>query len=193
MQKQEKQRAVFLDRDGTINVEKDYLYQISDFEYMDGALEGLKELSDMGYLLVVVTNQSGIARGYYKEQDYLNLEKWMCEDLRSKGIPIARCYFCPHLPDGVIPEYSIECECRKPKTGMYWKAAKELGLDMDKCFAVGDKPRDLSICKESGVTGLLLSDNSKEARGRTIYEDSEYIICRNWNEIIHYIKSGSAI
>ena len=104
MQKQEKQRAVFLDRDGTINVEKDYLYQISDFEYMDGALEGLKELSDMGYLLVVVTNQSGIARGYYKEQDYLNLEKWMCEDLRSKGIPIARCYFCPHLPDGVIPE-----------------------------------------------------------------------------------------
>ena len=136
---------------------------------------------DMGYLLVVITNQSGIARGYYTEEDYFTLEEWMCEDLKSKGIEITRCYHCPHLPDGVVPQYSIKCQCRKPETGLYWQAAKELDLDMSACLAIGDRPLDLAIYRESGVTGILLSDT--DAGGEDV------VVCRNWSEIIRFMKT----
>ena len=171
-------KAVFLDRDGTINVEKHYLYKASEFEYIDGAVEGMKTLSEMGYLLVVVTNQSGIARGYYTEKDYKILDDWMKADLLKKGVSIAGSYYCPHLPDGTVKKYAIECECRKPKTGLYWQAARDLNIDMDNSYAIGDKTRDLSICNESGVKGILLSDAAN---------DEDYIVCRNWKEIISVI------
>ncbi len=172
-------KAIFLDRDGTINIEKHYLYKISDFEYIDGAIDGLKVLSEMGFLLVIVTNQSGIARGYYTESDYLQLDQWLKNDLAQKGIPIAGSYFCPHLPEGIIPRYSIECECRKPKTALFWKAAADLNIDMDRCFAIGDKERDLSICDESKVRGILLSDKKTDL--------SKYSICSDWNQIVDTI------
>ncbi len=174
-------KAVFLDRDGTINIEKHYLYRISDFEYIEGAVEGLKELSDMGFLLVVVTNQSGIARGFYTEEDYRKLDEWMKADLLEKGIMIAGSYYCPHLPDGAVKEYARECECRKPKTGLYWQAAKELNINMDKSFAIGDKVRDLSICRESGVKGILISDTVQEKTGCSV--------CSSWKDAVQMIKN----
>ncbi len=173
-------KAIFLDRDGTINVEKHYLYKISDFEYIAGVIDGLRILSDMGYLLVIVTNQSGIARGYYTEEDYLKLDQWLKDDLAEKGIYIAGSYYCPHLPSGVVFKYAIDCDCRKPKTSLYWKAAEELNIDMECSFAVGDKERDLSICKESRVKGILLSDNK---------DDSDaYFICSDWKQIVDTIR-----
>ena len=95
-------KAVFLDRDGTINVDKEYLSRIEAFEYLPGTIEGLKILQDAGYLLIIVTNQSGIARGYYREEDYLNLENWMVNDLAQKGIKISASYYCPHHPNGKV-------------------------------------------------------------------------------------------
>lgn len=177
----ELRKAVFLDRDGTINIEKQYLYRIEDFEYLDGVINGLKTLSDMGYTLVVVTNQSGIARGFYTEQDYKKLDTWMRMDLLKKGIRIEASYYCPHLPGGPVVNYALKCECRKPKTGMYWKAAQELNIDMEKSFAVGDKRRDLEICRESGVRGILLSDRKET--------DDYFDTCRNWAEIVQTILS----
>lgn len=175
-------KAVFLDRDGTINKEKQYLYKISDFEYMEGAVAGLKELSDMGYLLVVVTNQSGIARGYYTEEDYRRLDGWMRRDLLDKGVKIAGSYYCPHLPDGCVAEYAKECDCRKPKTGLYYRAARELGIDMAHSFAIGDRLRDLSICHESGVKGILLSTDSGH--------EGMFEVCADWTEIVQVIKAA---
>ena len=175
-------KAVFLDRDGTINVEKHYLYKVSDFEYIDGAISGLKALSDMGYLLVIITNQSGIARGYYTEEDYLELDGWMKNDLAARGIPMAGTYFCPHLPDGIVSKYAKVCDCRKPKTALFWKAAKDLDIDMDHSFAIGDKERDLSICEESRVKGILLSDS--------LAGSSKHMICANWNQIVDVIKNA---
>lgn len=175
-----KRKAVFLDRDGTINKEKRYLYKISDFEYLEGALEGLRELSAMGYLLVVVTNQSGIARGYYTEEDYLRLDKWMRDDLLKKGVRIAGSYYCPHFLGGCVAEYVEDCDCRKPKTGLFWRAAKELDIDMEHSLSIGDKFRDLAICGESGVRGILLSDSLRK--------DGSYEVCKNWFEIIIKIK-----
>ncbi len=176
-------KAVFLDRDGTINVEKNYLYRQQDFEYLPGAVEGMKALLSLGFILVIVTNQSGIARGYYSEDDYLELDRWLKEDLKSKGIELAGTYYCPHLPDGAVIQYRKECECRKPKTGLFWRAQRELGIDMDKSFAVGDKVRDLSVCKESGVKGILLTDMEAAQEGiRT---------CETWDEVVETIRSLS--
>lgn len=176
-------KAIFLDRDGTINKDKNYLHRISEFEYIEGAIDGLKKLSNMGYLLVIITNQSGIARGFYSEQDYLTLDMWMRNDLSNKGIIISNSYYCPHLPNGVVPQYTKECDCRKPKTGLFWKARNDLNIDMCRSYAIGDKYRDLSICEESDVKGILFSKEKKES--------SKYTVCASWIEIIDYIKRES--
>ena len=152
-------KAVFLDRDGTINIDKDYLYKIEDFEYLPGAVEGLRLLQEQGYLLIVITNQSGIARGFYSEEDYLRLDKWMKEDLAQKGVKITASYYCPHLLDVKVSKYSIECECRKPKLGLFYQAAKDWDIDIDNSIAIGDKPRDIAISEVSKCKGILFSGN----------------------------------
>lgn len=173
--------AVFLDRDGTINVEKGYLCRKEDFMYLEGAVEGLRKLQNMGYLLVVVTNQSGIARGYYSENDLQELTDWMVSDLKDKGISIAGVYYCPHHPQAKIGKYRKVCDCRKPKTGLFYRAAEELHIDFGKSIAVGDKWRDLEICNERKVKGILLSACDE------VTED--VIVCRNWMEIIFCIDN----
>lgn len=176
-----KQRpAVFLDRDGTINVEREYLYKIEEFEYMDGAVEGLRRLQSWGYLLVIVTNQSGIARGYYDECDFRRLTDWMLSDLEKRGIHIDGVYFCPHHPEGELEKYRMDCDCRKPKTGLFYRAAQELDIDLCRSIAIGDKPRDLTICHEAGTKGILLSNETKEVGG--------ILLCENWAEIISAIE-----
>ena len=169
--------AVFLDRDGTINVEKNYLYKIDDFEYLDGVKEGLRILQNAGFKLIIVTNQSGIARGYYGEEDYKKLEKWMLDDLEKSGIHITASYYCPHHPDAKVDNYRIDCACRKPKLGMYEKAIMEHNIELDGSVAIGDKLRDLAICCkpeiENKVQGYLLYSELKEER-----------------ENIHYVKGG---
>lgn len=149
-------KAVFLDRDGVINVDKGYVYKIEDFEYLEGAIDNLRWYQEQGYLLFVITNQSGIARGYYTEEQYLTLERWMIADLKSKGIEITACYYCPHLPDALVPRYRCKCECRKPGTALFHKAAEQYDIDLRKSIAIGDKERDLTICNESGARGILL-------------------------------------
>ncbi|HBI61551.1 MAG TPA: D,D-heptose 1,7-bisphosphate phosphatase [Lachnospiraceae bacterium] len=173
--------AVFLDRDGTINIEKGYLYRKEDFIYLEGAVEGLRRLQDMGYLLVVITNQSGIARGYYSEGDLKELTDWMGSDLKEKGISIAGMYYCPHHPQAIIGKYRKACDCRKPRTGLFYRAAEDLRIDFEKSIAVGDRLRDLEICHETKVKGILLSE-SDEA-------NEDIVVCRDWMEIVHYIES----
>lgn len=172
--------AVFLDRDGTINVEKEYLYKIEDFEYMEGAVEGLRQLQNWGYILVIVTNQSGIARGYYGEEDFWKLTDWMLFDMETRGIHITGVYVCPHHPEGKIKKYRKNCDCRKPKTGLFYQAARDCGIDFSKSIAVGDKMRDLMICRETGMNGFLLSEQCGVDRGITF--------CKDWTEIIDHVR-----
>lgn len=151
-------KAVFLDRDGTINSEKNYLYKIEDFEFTYRAVDALELLQKQGYKLIIVTNQSGIARGYYTEEDVALLHKWLEEFLLEKGIHIDGIYYCPHHPDGIVDKYKRECDCRKPALGLYYRAIKDLNIDTGASFAVGDNLRDLEICKETNMKGILLAD-----------------------------------
>ncbi len=148
-------KAVFLDRDGTINKDKGYVYQIEEFEILPGVIEGLRLLQDAGYLLIVVTNQSGIARGYYTEQDFRILTEWMIERFKTMGIQIAEVYYCPHLPNAPIPMYRKICRCRKPGTALYERAVKKFHIDLSKSYAIGDKIRDCSICEKTDCRGFL--------------------------------------
>ncbi len=166
-----KQRAVFLDRDGTINEDKDYLYKIEDFKYIKGTIEALHILQDLGFKLIIITNQSGIARGYYSENDYKILTSWMTQSLLSKGIHIDNVYYCPHHPNGSVEKYRRECECRKPNLGLFKNAINDYDLDVDRCYAIGDKIRDCSICNTTNCHGFLISNNENE-------------------EIIHDVKNG---
>ena len=155
-------KAVFLDRDGTINKDKAYLSKIEEFEYIPGVIEGLKLLQEAGFLLIVITNQSGIARGYYKEIDFLKLNDWMITDLKKNGINISKVYYCPHHPDGVVGKYSIECGCRKPKLGMFESAIKEFDIDIRESYTIGDKIRDSFLCENSQCRGFLISNLEKD-------------------------------
>ena len=157
-----KRKAIFLDRDGTINVEKDYLYKIEDFEFLPGVIDGLKLLQEAGYLLIIITNQSGIARGYYKEEDCQKLNSWMLETLKDHGVEIPTVYYCPHHPAAKVEKYRIDCQCRKPKLGLYEQAIMDFDLDVDACYAIGDKIRDCAICSTTGCHGYLIADNEKE-------------------------------
>ena len=155
-------KAIFLDRDGTINVDKAYLSKIEDFEYLPGVIEGLRLLQDVGYKLIVITNQSGIARGYYTEKDFLKLNDWLLKDLAEKGIRIDKVYYCPHHPKANIMKYRIDCDCRKPKLGMYRRAVIDFDVDLSKSYVIGDKIRDVQLCKESECNGFIIdSDNEK--------------------------------
>ena len=154
-------KAIFLDRDGTINVEKNYLYKIEDFEFLPGVIEALKKFQDAGYLLIIITNQSGIGRGYYSENDFKKLNDWMLSTLKKFGVTITAVYYCPHLPDAKIKKYRKECECRKPNLGMYNQAIKDYDLDLSKCYAIGDKIRDCAICESTACNGYLIGFNEK--------------------------------
>lgn len=160
---QEKKKAIFLDRDGTINVEKDYLYKIEDFEFLPGVLDGLRLLQSAGYLLIIITNQSGIARGYYTEEDFNDLTAWMIDHLRQKGITIARVYYCPHHPEAAVEQYRQKCDCRKPRLALFQKAEKDFDLKLSKCYAIGDKLRDCTLCMDSDCRGFLIGSSEDVA------------------------------
>ena len=169
-----KNKAVFLDRDGTINIDKDYIYKVSDFEFIPGAVEALKLLQDAGYLLIIITNQSGIARGYYTEEDYEKLNDWMIKTLAEQyGVFITASYFCPHHPEAVVPAYRINCSCRKPGTALFEQAIREHDIDLSSSYAIGDKLRDLAICNsfnscerqaEIRLSGIHSGQNGKSQK-----------------------------
>lgn len=150
-------KAVFLDRDGTINVDYGYVHEYEKFDFIDGVTDTLKALQQAGYLLIIITNQSGIARGYYTEEDLNELHKKVCKDLENEGIYITQIYYCPHLSG---------CTCRKPLLGMFYQAAKEHNIDMSSSIAIGDNLRDLEICKAEAVEGFWITDSDEKVHDR---------------------------
>ena len=153
-------KAVFFDRDGVLNVDKDYLHTIEDFEWIDGAKESIVFLTKNNYTVFVVTNQSGIARGFYTVDDMQKLHEYMAAEIKQAGGNIEKFYFCPHLPGGKIKEFAIECECRKPKPGLLLQALREYAIDKENSFLIGDKPRDVESAAAAGIKGYLYENGN---------------------------------
>ncbi|MCV2369446.1 D-glycero-beta-D-manno-heptose 1,7-bisphosphate 7-phosphatase [Roseateles oligotrophus] len=149
-------KAAFLDRDGVINIDHAYVGRWEDFEFVPGAIEAMRRLHRAGYALVVVTNQSGIARGKYSEADFLRLTAQMSEFLLTQQVPLAAVEYCPHLPDGQVAEYRQNCDCRKPAPGMILRAARNLQLDLSLSVLFGDKPSDIEAAQAAGLGRAFL-------------------------------------
>ena len=153
--KTQPQKALFLDRDGVINEDAGYVYRREDFVFKDGIFEALREFAQAGYALVVVTNQSGIGRGYYTQKHFDELCGFMLDELAKEGGKIEKIYFCPHAPEAL-------CSCRKPKPGMLIKAANELNIDLARSIMIGDKDSDVQAGQSAGVgVNLKLDDRLK--------------------------------
>jgi D-glycero-D-manno-heptose 1,7-bisphosphate phosphatase len=169
--------AVFLDRDGVINRESNYVHKVDEFHFIDGVFAACREMSESGYRLIVITNQAGIARGYYTEDDFLQLTKWMLDTFRQQGIEIDGVYYCPHHPVHGAGDYGRDCDCRKPAPGMILRAAQEHTLDLQRSILVGDKVTDIEAGRAAGVgccvlvlTGHPVPDQDLD-KADTVFDD----------------------
>ena len=172
-------KALFLDRDGVININHGYVCTIEDFDFIDGTFETCKQLQAYGYQLIIITNQSGISRGYYSEKDFKSLTKWMLENFSKQGVNILDVFFCPHGPNS-------SCECRKPKPGMFLTAQKSYNIDMKNSWMVGDKEEDLIAAKKAGIDNTVLVRSGHPIDEQTSH--AEYIL-KSIKDIIEVIKS----
>lgn len=152
-------KALFLDRDGVVNVEKNYIHKIEDFEFIDGILELCKHYQNHGFNIFIITNQSGISRGYYSEEDFEVLTSWMIKEFDKHGIVITKVYHCPHHPD-----FNGECSCRKPHAGMLIQAQKEYDIDLKNSVLVGDKERDIEAGLNAGLIETYLFNESNDIK-----------------------------
>lgn len=149
-------KAIFLDRDGTLNVDVGYTHRISDLQLLNQVVPGLRRMAELGYLLIITTNQSGIARGYFTEAEMRDFNRALCDRLASERVAIAAIYYCPYHPtEGILP-YRRESSLRKPLPGMIRQAASDHNLELRSCFAIGDQGRDVQAGRAAGCRTILL-------------------------------------
>lgn len=146
-------KAIFLDRDGIINVDKAYVSKIEDFDFCEGIFEVLKHFQSLGYLLIIVTNQSGIGRGYYTQEDFDTLTAWILAELKKEEINIHAVYHCPHSPED-------RCDCRKPNSKMLQDAIKEFDIDVKKSWMIGDKLSDIEAGKNAHIDNTIFVNSA---------------------------------
>lgn len=177
-----KQKAVFLDRDGVINKYVGFLRNINDFELLDGVSKAIRKINESGYLAIVVTNQPVIARGEVSFAELTEIHNKMETLLGEDGAYLDAIYFCPHHPDkgfdGEIPELKFDCDCRKPKPGMLIKAAKEFNIDLTKSWMVGDSDSDIMAGKNAGCSTVLIGESDENMCASNLLEAVDYIIGR---------------
>ncbi|VBB09302.1 histidinol-phosphate phosphatase [Lucifera butyrica] len=165
--------AVFFDRDGVLNQDIGYLYRPEDFVWTDGAREAIRLCNERGYYVFVVTNQSGVARGYYEERDVIALHNWMQGELAADGAHIDAFYHCPHHPEGKVPQYKAACTCRKPAPGLILQAARDWPVDLAHSFIIGDNPGDVEAGRAAGIKGYLFAGKNLYTFVQTILNQPE--------------------
>lgn len=153
----QKKPVVFLDRDGTLNIEAGYIKELKNLNLISGAGAAVKKLNENGVVCILTTNQTGAARDYYQEDHILNLNRRLTDLLEAQGAYLDAIYYCLHLPDAPITKYSKDCDCRKPKTGMVEKAYADMKeLNKDLSFVVGDKATDVELAENCGAKSILV-------------------------------------
>jgi D-glycero-D-manno-heptose 1,7-bisphosphate phosphatase len=153
-------KVVFLDRDGVINKEVGYLNKVDDFEFIDGVFTSCLNFQSLGYQMIIVTNQSGIGRGYYDESDFHQLTKWMLTQFKQHGVNILDVFFCPHGPES-------DCDCRKPKPGMFLQANNKYDIDMKNSWMIGDKEADIQAANMAGISNTVLVKSGHQINEKT--------------------------
>lgn len=162
-------KAVFMDRDGTINKEVNYLYNQNDFVFIAGAVEAIKIFHELGYHVFVITNQAGVAKGYYTEADVKILHQYIDESLAVEDTYVDAYYYCPHHPEGKVEGYKGECNCRKPHIGMIEQALKDFDIDLSESIIVGDKEIDMQTGKNVGIgKSILVRSGHPVEEGKTL-------------------------
>ncbi len=170
-------KAVFLDRDGVINIDTGYIYKPEQVTFVDGIFKLCRNIQKLGYVLVVITNQSGVARGYYTEDDVKNVHNWISHKFLEQGILITSFYYCPYHKDGTIPKYRKESFDRKPKPGMILKASNEHNLNINQSFMVGDKASDR--IELEGLKSIIIKSK---------YTDDDFDV-KNFQEIESLLRN----
>ena len=183
-------QAVFLDKDGTLIEDVPYNVDVQLIKLTPGAIEGLLFLQKAGYKLIVITNQSGVARGYFPESALLAVEKRLHQLLASEGIHLAGFYYCPHHPDGVVPELAIACECRKPAPGLLLHAGKEHSIDLQNSWFIGDILNDVEAGHRAGCKTILL-DNGNETEWQLSPERTPHYIATDLASSAQVILSAN--
>ncbi|ODV26724.1 MAG: hypothetical protein ABT19_02630 [Rhodanobacter sp. SCN 68-63] len=154
-------RALFLDRDGVVNVDRGYVHTMADTEWVPHIFDLAADAKEAGYLSIVITNQAGIARGYYGLEEFMSYTSWMHEEFARRQVPLLATYYCPHHPTAGLPEHRVACFCRKPKPGMIIAAKKRFNLDLSQSVLVGDTESDLNAAQAAGILQrALVIDNS---------------------------------
>jgi D-glycero-D-manno-heptose 1,7-bisphosphate phosphatase len=169
-------KALFLDRDGIINVDHGYVYNKEAFEFVKDIFAVSLDAQNKGYEIFVITNQSGIGRGKYTVEQFEQLSMWMVDEFKTKGITISSVYHCPHHPEKGLGAYLKVCDCRKPEPGMIISAAKEHNLDLAKSVFIGDKISDMQAAERAGIENRILLAGQ--------YSDNESIIAHRINSLI---------
>jgi D,D-heptose 1,7-bisphosphate phosphatase len=164
-----KNRAVFLDRDGTINEEVGYLSRLEELKIYDNAAEAIRLLRQKGFLAIVITNQSGVARGFFSEDFILTVHNKMNEYMKERGAWLDALYYCPHHPRYGNEHYRKECSCRKPHPGLLIRAAEDFDIDLKRSYVVGDMPRDMDTARRVGAKGVMV----KTGYGRNVVATSK--------------------
>ena len=152
-----KRPAVFIDRDGTINEQMGYINHINRFILLPGTVEGIRLLNSQLYLTIIVSNQSGVARGYFPIELVDQIHAHMRSLFEKEGAHFDGIFFCPHYPKGIVPEYSIVCDCRKPGTGLIQKACKNFDIDLENSYLIGDRCMDMELAHRSNLKGILVT------------------------------------
>jgi len=160
-------KTIFLDRDGVVNKEVDYLYKIDDFKFIDGVFDACLFFQGLNYKIIIISNQSGIGRGFYSDKDYHILTNWMIERFKANGVSILDTYYCPHLPNS-------SCNCRKPKAGMFYEAIDQYDIDLEMSWMIGDKETDIKAANLAGIENTILVRSGHSINERN--SNAKYII-----------------
>ncbi|MBO1520345.1 D-glycero-beta-D-manno-heptose 1,7-bisphosphate 7-phosphatase [Oceanisphaera pacifica] len=180
--------AIFLDRDGVINQDTGYVSKRDDFIFIDGVIDAMKLLKEKGYQLVIITNQSGIARGLFSEDDFISLTEWMDWSLSDRGVDLDGFYFCPHHPSEGSSENTQVCDCRKPAPGMFIDAIDDLGINAGASYMVGDKVSDLQAAQAAGVGHLTLVRT-----GKAITEEGEALADAVYPSLVEFAQKVATL
>jgi UDP-N-acetylmuramoyl-tripeptide--D-alanyl-D-alanine ligase len=175
--------AIFLDRDGVLNADHGYVYKVEDLVILDGVGKGLKRFQDLGYLLLVITNQSGVARGLYTLADVDIFNRALAERIRDEnGVKLDDFFICPHHPDGSVPEFSFPCTCRKPKTGLIEQAVEKWQVDLGRSIIIGDKPSDIDLAVNANIPGIQISITRYGVSDKAAFQALDLVDAANYIE-----------